>query len=126
MRSEDRHKIKGVPWRVRDKTRFLTAVMTELAGSAHISFEGDLSALKLYALPGASDEKSAVLKRNTTWPRQGFVVVPLEPSTESATIASIGGIIPGSILYVQIEKMADLNLGATTGFIRKALPSGMV
>ena len=116
MRSEDRHKIKGVPWHVRDKARFLLAVMTELAGSAHIYFEGNLGELKLHELPGASEEETAVLKRNTTWPRQDFVVVPLELSTKDAIIAAIDGTVPRTVLHIQIEKDGRLEFGTYDRF----------
>ncbi len=116
MRSEDPSKLKGVSWRVRNKTRFLESVMTELAGSAHISFEGDLSALKLYVLPGASHEETVILKRNTLRPKQDFVVVPLEASTEGAIIAAIGGTVPRAILHIQIEKNGRLEFGTYDTF----------
>ncbi len=124
MRSEDRSRIKVTPWRVRNKTRFLLALMTELAGSARISFEGDLSALKLYTLPGASDEETAVLKRNTLRPRQDFVVLPLEASTKGAILAAIGGTIPGSILHIQIEKNGRLEFGSYDTFHPECLAIG--
>ena len=38
-------------WLVRDKRRLLLAMMESLAGGAHISFEGDLSALRLSDIP---------------------------------------------------------------------------
>jgi len=41
-------------WIVRDKRRLLLAMMEELAGDAHISFEGDFSGLRLLSTPGAS------------------------------------------------------------------------
>lgn len=46
--------IKGKCWKVRDKRRLLVALMKEFAGDAHISFEGDLSLLHLFRMPGAS------------------------------------------------------------------------
>ena len=69
---------KPTTWFVRDRYRFLLAVMKVLAGEAHISFEGDLHGFGLYNLPGASSDETSVLKRNTLWPKQDFVVLPLE------------------------------------------------
>jgi hypothetical protein len=94
----------------------LLAVMKELAGSAHISFEGDLRSLKLHALPGASEEETSVLKRATTRPRQDFVLVPLEASTEGAIIAAIGGTVPRSVIHIQIEKNGRLEFGTYDTF----------
>ena len=60
-------------WLVRDKRRLLLVMMEKLAGGAHISFEGDLSALRLSDIPGASQEETGALKRNTLWPKQDFI-----------------------------------------------------
>jgi hypothetical protein len=50
---------------VRDKPRLLLALMEELAGNAPISFEGDLRHFNLNKFAGASENETAVLKRNT-------------------------------------------------------------
>ena len=52
-------------WFVRDKRRLLLAMMDELAGGAHISFEGNLRALRFSSMPGVSYEETVALKRNT-------------------------------------------------------------
>jgi hypothetical protein len=85
--------------------------MEELAGSAHVSFEGDLSKTKLAMLPGVSVAETGVLKRNTTWPQQDFLVLPLEPEDTGKIIAAIGGSVPSSVLHIQIEKYGKLELG---------------
>ena len=91
-------------WLVRDKRRFLLAMMEKLAGGAHISFEGGLKALRLSSIPGASKDETQALKRNTIWPKQDFVVVPLESSTSQTIVSAIGGTIPNTIIHIQIEK----------------------
>jgi hypothetical protein len=65
-------------YKVRDKRRFLAAALAELAGDAQVSFEGDLSMTSLSDVPGASNDETQVLKRGTLWPKQDFVVLPLE------------------------------------------------
>jgi hypothetical protein len=90
--------------------------MGELAGNARISFEGDLSKLALLRLSGATQEETAVLKRNTIWPKQDFVVVPLEPSTVRTIVVAIGGTVPNAIIHVQIEKDGVLQFGAYDNF----------
>jgi hypothetical protein len=107
---------EGTRWLARDKRRFLLAIMEELAGNAHISFEGDLRNLRLSSLPGASETETAALKRNTLWPRQEFVVLPLELSTGKVILSAIGGTVPGSIIHVQIEKAGVLEFGAYDNF----------
>jgi hypothetical protein len=94
----------------------LLAMMEELAGGAHVSFEGDLRGLALFSIPGAFGEPTAALKRNTLWPKQDFVVVPLEPSMGQKIIAAIGGTVPGAIIHVQIEKDGQLHSGAYDNF----------
>lgn len=103
-------------WLVRDKRRLLLAMMEQLAGGAHISFEGDLKALRLSSIPGASQEETDALKRNTLWPKQDFIVVPLESSTSKAIVSAIGGTIPGTIIHIQIEKGGGLQFGAYDNF----------
>jgi hypothetical protein len=90
--------------------------MKELAGDAHISFEGDLSILGLVGLPGASQIETSVLKRNTLWPQQDFVIVPLEPSAIEAIFTRIGGTVPRTVHHIQIEKGGRLEFGAYDNF----------
>jgi hypothetical protein len=103
-------------WKVRDKREFLIAVMTALAGDAHLSLEGDLGSTQVLHMVGASVNETAILKRNTTWPAQDFVVLPLETDIIKAIIASIGGTVPRGILHIQIEKSGQLELGLYDNF----------
>ena len=91
-------------YKIRDKRRFLIAAMTELAGAAHVSFEGDLSATRIANSPGASSEETQVLKRNTLRPKQEFFILPLEADLVTAIISAVGGTVPRGILHIQIEK----------------------
>ena len=114
-----RRQVRGrkVPrWKIQDEREFLVAAMTELAGNAHLSLEGDLSATKVFQLPGTSVDETAILKRNTTWPAQDFWVVPLETDLIKAIIAAIGGTVPRGILHIQIEKDGQLELGLYDNF----------
>lgn len=90
--------------------------MEELAGDAHISFEGDLRRLHLSTLAGISDQPSSVLQRNTLWPKQDFFVLPLEPSMDKKIIAALGGTIPRAVIHIQIEKNGCLEFGAYDNF----------
>ena len=111
-------------WKVQDKRRLLLALMEELAGGAHVSFEGDLQGLTLSSIPGASGEPNVALKRNTLWPEQDFVVVPLEPSMGQKIIAAIGGTVPGAIIHIQIEKDGQLQFGAYDNFYPESIYFG--
>ncbi|MHB8499429.1 MAG: hypothetical protein ACYDCG_05350 [Candidatus Acidiferrales bacterium] len=103
-------------WIVRDKRRLLLAMMEELAGDAHISFEGDFSGLRLLSTPGASQEETPALKRNTLRPKQDFVVLPLEASMSKTIVSAIGGAMPSAIIHIQIEKNALLQFAAYDNF----------
>jgi hypothetical protein len=102
----------------RDKPGLLVALMRELAGDAHISFEGDLSRCRLEAIPGASSVESQILRRNTTYPRQDFVLLPLEDYSIGPILSEIlpEGRIVRHIIHVQIEKGGHLAFGAYDNF----------
>ena len=51
----------GGYWLVHNKYRFLLAVMEELAGNAHIAFEGDFSGLEIMKAAGIPEEKTPLL-----------------------------------------------------------------
>lgn len=102
----------------------MLAMMEELAGGAHVSFEGDLQGLKLSSISGASSEPTTALKRNTLQPKQDFVVVPLEPSTGQEIIAAMGGTVPGAIIHIQIEKNGELQFGAYDNFYPECIYFG--
>lgn len=117
-------KSKAPHWEIREKNRLLFAVMEELAGDAQISFEGDLQAHALFSIEGASTKETVVLKRNSLWPGQDFVVVPLERLTVRAIIAAIGGSIPRAVLHIQIAKAGKLEFGAYDNFHPECLSIG--
>ncbi|MES2219845.1 MAG: hypothetical protein V4587_02630, partial [Acidobacteriota bacterium] len=106
----------AIKWKVRDQRKFLIAVMTELAGDAHLSLEGDLISTQIPCMAGASANETAILRRNTTWPVQDFVVLPLETEHIKAIIAGIGGTVPQGILHIQIEKNGQMELGLYDNF----------
>jgi hypothetical protein len=108
--------LAGTSWVVRDKRRLLLSMIEELAGDAHISFEGDLRALRVFRIRGASAEQTTALKRHTLWPEQDFVVLPLAPSMSEAIFSAIGGAVPHSIIHIQIEKAGALEFGAYDNF----------
>ena len=103
-------------WRVRDKPRLLTAIMEKLGGGAHISFEGSLRHLTLLTTPGSSQDETAALKRNTLWPEQDFVILPLELPIIKKILSASSGTLPRTILHVQIEKADTLQFAAYDNF----------
>jgi hypothetical protein len=111
-------------YKIRNKRAFLTAAFRELAGSAIVSFEGSLSGTGLLNVTGASGEETKVLKRNTLWPKQDFIVLPLEPDTAASIMVAIGGTVPRGILHIQVEKAGQLQLGVYDNFAPKAMLFG--
>jgi hypothetical protein len=103
-------------YKVRDKRRFLAAALAELAGDAQVSFEGDLSMTSLSDVPGASNDETQVLKRNTLWPKQDFVVLPLEAEMVGPIMAAVGGTVPRGLIHVQVQKDGRLQLGLYDNF----------
>jgi hypothetical protein len=99
-------------------------MMEELAGHADISFGGDFRGLRLSSTPGASQEKTPALKRNTLWPKQDFVVLPLEPSMSKTIVFAIGGTVPSAIIHIQIEKNALLQFAAYDNFHSQCIVFG--
>ena len=102
-------------WKVQDKSRLLLFLMTDLAGAAHISFEG-LLPRAILEFPGASTMETEILKRGTFRPLQDFVILPLEASTVPDIVSAIGGTLPRSILHVQIEKDGKMAFAAYDNF----------
>jgi hypothetical protein len=103
-------------WRVRDKARLLTGIMENLGGGAHISFEGSLRHLTLLTTPGSSQDETAALRRNTLWPQQDFVILPLEFPIIKRILSASSGTLPRTILHVQIEKAGTLQFAAYDNF----------
>ncbi len=105
----------------RDKPGLLVAVMRVLAGGAHISFEGNLSRCSgLLAVPGVFTEETQALRRQTLYPVQEFLVLPLESETIRPILAQV---LPRrrlvrDIIHVQIERGARLAFGAYDSFHR--------
>jgi hypothetical protein len=112
-------------WKVQDKRLLLLAMMEELAGDAHISFEGDFQGLRLLSMPGASQDETAALKQNTRWPKQDYVILALEPSMGKSIISAIGGTVPNAIIHIQIEKNGQLQFGAYDNFHPECIFFGM-
>ena len=119
-------KTEGSHWLdVRDKPAFLHRLMTELAGNALMSLEGDLSKCQFAEGVVVSREETGVLKRATRSPELDFCVLKLNPETIKAIFTQI--IIAGlsdDIIHVQIEKTEVLELGAYDNFHSDCVVTG--
>jgi hypothetical protein len=98
--------------------------MYELAGDALVCFEGNLTGLGLLSLPGGSSEETANLKRATNFPKQDFIVLPLEPPLIPAIVSAMGGTVSRRIIHVQIEKRGVREFAAYDNFDRACVVLG--
>jgi hypothetical protein len=104
-------------WQIRYTDRFLKLIMNQLAGNAHICFEGQTPILhRLLEIPGASDQETPILKRETAWPLQEFVIVPLETESIQPIFAKLGGSLPRAVIHITIEKDGERAFGAYDRF----------
>jgi len=103
----------------------LWAVLRQCTGDGRVCFEGNLQRLGILALQGATYDETDLLKRQTTWPRQDFVILPTSAETVSTLKRSLS--VPGifnshvDLYHVQIEYQGCLVLGAYDNFHRKCV-----
>jgi hypothetical protein len=91
--------------------------MDEFAGDARMSLEGNLSQCHFADDVVLAREEMGVLRRNTLYPRQDFVVVRLEPETVAPILKQVMAAgLSRAIIHVQIERVGVLQLGAYDNF----------
>lgn len=102
---------------VRDKPGFLRRLMEEFAGGGTMSLEGDLSRCSFPDGVVLGREEGEVLKRNTLYPRQDFVVLRLEPETVAPIFKQVVAAgLSRAVIHVQVERAGVLQLGAYDHF----------
>lgn len=102
----------------RDTPGLLIAMMNLFLGKAHIAFEGDLSKCMLSEIQGSSSSETQILKRNTTFPLQDFIILPLEIETIEPILKQV---LPQAkcvhdIDHISIEKNGNLVFAANDNF----------
>ena len=105
-------------------------------GVAFASFEGDLSALRLHDIPGASNCTMAALTRQTDAPILDFWVVPINEETIKALKATLShpGILgeDGVVVHTQLATAQQLIFSACDNFdeecvrISREVPTSLV
>jgi hypothetical protein len=102
----------------KNKRALLTAMIYSLAGNAHISFEGDLSKCDFSKIDGATTTETETLTRTTQWPKQDFIIVPIEIETAQEILDQILLLKPSlpEIIHIQIEKNGVIEFGAYDNF----------
>jgi hypothetical protein len=108
------------PLQVRDCQGTLWAFYREYLGEALASFEGDLAALELNSIPGASIQETSYLKRQTIEPELDFYVVPINETSVEMLKARLSkrGVLgkDGVVIHTQIEVANELILVACDNF----------
>jgi hypothetical protein len=110
---------------VRDKPALLHRLMTELAGDARISLEGDLSHCRFSAELVLTLDETGILKRNTIFPEQDFIVLYPKPESVALILKQVlAAGLSRAIIHVQIERNGILELGAYDNFDPECVLTG--
>jgi hypothetical protein len=109
---------------VRDKHGLLHRLMLQFAGG-QMSLEGDLSKCRFAEETVVARDEAGLLKRNTLYPRQDFIVLRLdEVNIEPVLKQVLAAGLSRAILHVQIEHGGKLQLGAYDNFHPGCVVSG--
>jgi hypothetical protein len=99
--------------------------MLELAGNSHMSLEGDLSRCRFTDDLVVVRDETAILKRNTIWPKEDFVVLRLTPEAVDPIFKQVMAAgLDNAIMHVQIERHGVLELGAYDNFDAGSVVTG--
>jgi len=110
---------------VRDKPGFLHRMMTELAGDARMSLEGNLAQCQFPPDLVATLDETATLKRSTYFPKQDFVVLRLTSDAVDPIFKQVlAAGLKRAIIHVQIERNGVLELGAYDNFHKECVVTG--
>jgi hypothetical protein len=112
----------------KDRMALLTAMLHELCGNAHVSFEGDLSKLDFSVIPGSTTEENETLKRATLLPELNFMIVPLEintiPLILDQLVLSKSTDLWIDLIHIQMEKNGIIEFAAYDNFHPDCVVSG--
>jgi hypothetical protein len=87
--------------------------------------EGNLSHCRFTEDLIVSRDETNVLKRNTLWPRQDFVVLRLTPESVAPILEQMTAAgLKRAIIHVQIERNGVLELGAYDNFHPECVVTG--
>jgi hypothetical protein len=89
----------------KNKQALLAAMMNVLCGNAHISLEGDLSKCDFSGISGITSIEMQCLTRTTLWPKQDFIIIPLEQNTIQPILTQIKSL--GHNLYEIIHTLVS-------------------
>jgi hypothetical protein len=111
---------------VRDKPGLLHRLMREFVGG-QMSLEGDLSKCRFAEQMIVANDEVGLLKRNTLYPRQEFVILRLEPVNIAPIFKQVlAAGLSRAIIHIQIERGGVLQLGAYDNFHPDCVVAGPV
>jgi hypothetical protein len=104
--------------KVRRPVPFMVSLVEAFCGDAHMSLEGDLSNLRWSGRRQVDPRIGVLLRRNTLWPKQDYVILPLEEDTlveiKERVLPVVG--LAKKVLHVQIEQHRESVFGAYDEF----------
>jgi hypothetical protein len=104
--------------RVRKPVDFVRTALQHFSSECFLSLEGDLSRIDTMAITGAAHAATTLLRRNTTWPEQQFVIFPVTADTTDVickrVLPQVG--LKHHVLHVQVASCGRLVLGAFDKF----------
>ncbi len=105
---------------VRHPAKLVEALISHLGAGGHLSLEGDLSQLGESVRALGVTKKGLGLRRSTLFPRQDFVILPLDDKTIplilEQVLPNVG--LDSRVLHVQIAIEGRLIFGAYDNFHR--------
>jgi hypothetical protein len=108
--------VKNTSYRLvtRHSIDLLAAMIDSFNGNAHLFLEGDLRYFRSEQFQFLRNEPNDLLVRNTIWPLQQFVIIPLENETvhiiKRHVLNCVG--IRNRVLHILMEKQGQLVFAA--------------
>ena len=92
----------------------MKSITSEFPEDSLLSIEGDLSKCDFSELGGSITEETDILKRNTTHPKQDFLIIPLNGNNKRSLIEDIFNRIGlrKNVLHIQVAYKNNLFFGA--------------
>ena len=109
--------------RVRKPVDFVCSALRHFQPDCYLSLEGELSRCDPALVCGASRDPSALLRRNSTWPVQDFLILPV---TAESTEIICHRILPQvglkhRVIHVQLASAGRLVVAAYDNFDRECV-----
>ena len=103
---------------VKKPIELLAILIENFCGNANLALEGELSHQDFSQIPGTSKIPTNILVRNTIWPEQDFIIMPIEVGTKDLIkgkiLSQVG--LRTNVLHILLEKEGVLVFAAYDTF----------